>query len=111
MRDGKCAPGGSEDVMESINSLNELQVAGKMRWNAAADAWSADADDVIRALAREGFEECKHEVARSRLHHVRNGVWQGLNRSTGCVASAVWVASDYRQQLVFIDVDGEPVRC
>jgi hypothetical protein len=37
-------------------------------------------------------------------------VWQGLNRATGHVASAVWVISDRRQPLVFIDIDGEPLR-
>jgi len=93
-----------------MDSLNELRVTGKMRWLGAADAWLAEADEVVRALASDGFEECKHEEARDRRHRSRNGVWQGLNHATGGVASAVWVGSDYRDQLVFIDIDGEPVR-
>jgi len=96
--------------MHSMESLNELRAAGKMRWIGSADAWLAEADDVMRALARDGFEECKHEEARDPRHHARNGVWQGLNRATGGVASAVWVVSDYRPHLVFIDIDGEPLR-
>jgi hypothetical protein len=96
--------------MHSMDSLNELRAAGRMRWLGAADAWLAEADEVVRALAREGFEECKHEEARDRRHHARNGVWQGLNRVTGGVASAVWVGSDHRDRLVFIDIDGEPLR-
>jgi len=93
-----------------MESLNELLATGKMRWMSAADAWLAEADDVTQALARDGFEECKREEARDRRHHARNGVWQGVNRATGGVASAVWVVSDRRQHLVFIDIDGEPLR-
>ena len=96
--------------MDSMESLDALRVAGKMRWVGVADAWLAEADDVVHALARDGFEECKHEEARDRRHQLRNGVWQGLNRATGHVASAVWVVSDRRQPLVFIDIDGEPLR-
>ena len=62
-----------------------------MRWIGVANAWLAEADDV------------------DRRHRARNGVWQGLNRATGHVASAVWVASDRRQPLVFIDIDGGPL--
>ena len=96
--------------MASIESLNALCATGKMRWIGAADAWRAEAEDVVHALARDGFEECKREEARDRRHHARNGVWQGLNRATGHIASAVWVVSDLRQPLVFIDIDGEPLR-
>lgn len=96
--------------MDPTKSLGELEAAGRMRWIDAADGWLADADEVMRALARDGFEECKHEEARDPRHHTRNGLWQGLNRATGGVASAVWVVSDHRRQLVFIDIDGEPLR-
>jgi len=38
-------------------------------------------------------------------------VWQGLNSRTGAVASAIWVnRPEAEQALVFIDIDGEPVR-
>ena len=96
--------------MHAIHSLNALRAAGKMRWLGSADAWLAEADEIMRALAQDGFEECKHEEARDPHHHARTGVWQGLDRTTGCVASAVWVISDDRPHLVFIDIDGEPLR-
>ena len=96
--------------MHSTESLDELRAAGKMRWIGSADAWLAEADDVMRALARDGFEECKHEEARDPRHHARNGVWQGLNAETGSVASVIWIrrglASD---ATVFIDIDGNPL--
>ena len=63
--------------------------------------------------------------ARCRDREATGGVWQGLNASTGAVASAVWVrpeassdgraahgletAAPDRGALVFIDIDGERV--
>lgn len=38
------------------------------------------------------------------------GVWQGVNRSTGCVASTVWVnRPSPAATIVFITIDGESV--
>lgn len=91
-------------------SLNALRDTGRIRWMGLTKGWIAEADEVVEALARDGFEECKHTETRDPHRHARSGVWQGLNRSTGEVASAVWVVSDARPHLVFIDIDGEPVR-
>ena len=39
------------------------------------------------------------------------GVWQGVNRTTGSVASAIWVTRAAQPHaLVFIEVDGELVK-
>lgn len=63
----------------------------------------------MEALAQDGFQECKREVARSPAdHRLAGGVWQGLNNETGAVASAVWVKSA-DQSLVFIEIDGRPL--
>ena len=90
--------------------LNQLRESGRMRWMGVAQGWIAEAEEVVSALARDGFEECRHTETRHPQSHARGGVWQGLNRSSGAVASAVWVNSDARPHLVFIDIDGEPVR-
>lgn len=95
--------------MHATGSLNQLRELGRMRWMSLAQAWIAEADDVVSALARDGFEECKFTETRDPHCHARSGVWQGLNRSTGAVASAVWIRSDARLHLVFIDIDGEPL--
>jgi hypothetical protein len=99
-----------EDAMCTTECLNQLREAGRMRWMNLTKGWIADAEEVVNALARDGFEECKHEETRDPHRHARGGVWQGVNPSTGAVASAVWIVSDARPHLVFIDIDGEPVR-
>ena len=95
--------------MQPTGNLNELREGGRLHRSHVTDAWTAEPNDVVNALARDGFEECKREEARSPRRHARGGVWQGLNPETGAVAVAVWICGDERQHLVFIDIDGEPV--
>jgi hypothetical protein len=48
------------------------------------------------------------EVTTSRRGQPAGGVWQGLNRCPGAVASAIWVnRPGWRQAIVFVDIDGE----
>ncbi|OLB99023.1 MAG: hypothetical protein AUH30_06450 [Candidatus Rokubacteria bacterium 13_1_40CM_68_15] len=92
-----------------MERLTELRENGTMRWSGEQRAWVAELDDVVSALAHDGFEEYKREIAR--CGHDRapaGGVWQGLNSKTGAVASAIWVRAE--TPLVFLDIDGETVR-
>ncbi len=95
--------------MEPTERLNELREFGRMRWMGSANGWIAEPDEVVRALASDGFEECKREETRNPHREATGGVWQGLNNQTGAVASAVWVRTQSRPPLVFIDIDGEPL--
>ena len=96
--------------MQLTGALHDLRTTGHLREFQAADGWTADPTDVISALAHDGFAQCKREEARDPHHHARGGVWQGLNHETGAVAVVTWICSDARDPLVFIDIDGEPVR-
>jgi len=80
-----------------------------MTWTAQEHGWVAVPDEIVAALARGGFEECKREMTTSRRDlRPAGGVWQGVNRLTGSVASAIWVArAAERLALVFIEIDGE----
>jgi hypothetical protein len=97
--------------MRHVNSLDELQATGRMQWSASDHAWTAKPDEVMAALARAGFEECKREEARTRRHgEPAGGLWQGLDSRTGSVASAVWFTSPtLHTSKMFIEIDGEPV--
>jgi hypothetical protein len=96
--------------MTDLRRLTELRGYGRMHWIPSEHAWTAEPDDVLAALTGEGFQEYKHEVARSRRDRApRGGVWQGLDGRTGMVASAVWVQRSDGSRMVFIDIDGEPL--
>jgi hypothetical protein len=96
-----------EGPMQGPDRLMELCRGGRMRWS--GEGWLAELDEVVDALARDGFQECKREVARNPTSHApTGGVWQGLNAQTGAVASAIWVRGDERS-LVFIEIDGRRV--
>ena len=95
--------------MVKVTTLDELHAQGRIRWNAHEHAWIAEPDEVVAALAQAGFEERRREIARSRSdREPAGGLWQGVNRRTGSVASAVWV--NVPAPVVFVDIDGVPVR-
>jgi len=82
-----------------------------MTWTTGGSAWVARPGEVIEALVHDGFEEYRREVARVGADlESSGGVWQGLNRETGAVASAIWVRRIAPPDaLIFIDIDGHPV--
>ena len=96
----------------SMRLLEELRGHGRMTWLEAEQGWMAAPDDVVAALSGNGFEECKREETTSRRDsRPAGGVWQGVNTRTGAVASAIWVNRlVWPQAIVFITVDGEPLR-
>ena len=97
--------------MLQLHGLDELRGQGGMTWVAAERAWMAVPDDVVSALARDGFDECKRELTTSRRDsRPAGGVWQGVNTRTGSVASAIWVSrTAWPQAIVFITIDGVSV--
>jgi hypothetical protein len=98
--------------MAETNRLDELRRHGRMRWLGDDQGWVARPDDVVDALANDGFEEYKRVEARSgRDRAPHGGMWQGINTRTGAVASAIWVQTGgEREPIVFIDIDGESLR-
>ena len=95
-----------------LTGLTELRGGGRMRWTERERGWVAAPDQVVDALVRGGFEECKHAVTSSRRDlRPSGGVWQGVNRVTGSVASAIWITRAAEPgALVFIEIDGDAVR-
>ncbi len=98
--------------MEQTAGLDQLREFGRMRWLEAAHGWRAEPDEVVGALAAEGFDEYKREEARGRRGAAASGgVWLGINSRTGTVASTIWVREpDTGDVLVFVEIDGKPVR-
>lgn len=95
--------------MQGKNGLSLLLEQGRMTWIDDERAWVAAPEDIVQALLEDGFEECKREMTTSRRdRRPAGGLWQGINRRTGSVASAIWVhRRSWPQALVFIGVDGE----
>jgi hypothetical protein len=98
--------------MEGRDRLNQLREFGRMHWLDQAQGWRVEPDEVVSALAAEGFEEYKREIARTpRAGTASGGVWQGIDHRTGAVASTIWVRQPTTgHPLVFIDIDGRPIK-
>lgn len=94
-----------------MSEIDDLRADGRMIWMEEERGWIAAPEEVVEALAKDGFEECKREVTTSRRDsRPAGGVWQGLNARTGSVASAIWVnRAAWPQATVFVTVDGEPL--
>jgi hypothetical protein len=97
--------------MDEMHGLKDLRHQGRMRWTGTEQGWLGPPDEIVAALAGDGYQEVKREEARTgRERHLTGGVWQGLNASNGSVAAAVWVTRQPTDQsLVFIAIDGRPV--
>jgi len=95
-----------------MTELDELRGHGRMTWIEAEQGWVAAPEEIVNALSSGGFEECKREVTTGRCHsRPAGGVWHGINRRTGAVASAIWVNRLLGlPALVFITMDGESLR-
>jgi hypothetical protein len=93
----------------AMHGLNDLCEQGRMLWIDAERGWSAAPDDIVDALSTDGFEECKRATTTSRRDlRPAGGVWQGVNRRTGSVASAIWMHRPRQARaIVFIAIDGE----
>jgi hypothetical protein len=83
-----------------------------MTWGEKERGWSAAPEEIMDALSNDGFEECKRATTTSRQDlRPAGGLWQGVNRQTGSVASAIWVhRRPPAQAIVFIAIDGESFR-
>lgn len=91
--------------------LDDLREQGRMTWSEPTGGWVAAPAEVLNALAKDGFDECKREMTAShRDCRPAGGVWQGVNPRTGSVASAIWVTRPAPQEaMVFIQIDGESI--
>jgi hypothetical protein len=104
-------------VRPDLPHLCELERSGKMCWRAEDHAWIADPEHVVLALANEGFDEYRREIARrARSPEAPSGIessggmWQGLDRRTGMIATVIWVTqATPAQSQVFIEIDRRQV--
>jgi len=98
--------------MRPMTGFNELRERARMTWIEQEHGWVAAPEEIVKALAKDGFEECKRETTTSRRDlRPAGGVWQGVNPRTGSVASAIWVTRpSWDQAIVFVSIDGESLK-
>jgi hypothetical protein len=91
--------------------FDRLCSEGRVEWAPRERAWVGRPDEIVSALASDGFQEYKHEVVRGgRDRRPTAGLWQGMNSETGAVGSAIWVhQTPGASAIVFVEIDGEAV--
>ena len=96
--------------MEEPNRLHALRESDRMRWLDDARGWRAEPEDVVNALAADGYQECKREIARVPRAKATGGVWQGIDPRTGAVASTIWTLDAAGAPIVFISINDRPLQ-
>jgi hypothetical protein len=88
-------------------TLNDLHKRGLMTWTERGKGWIGRPEDVVGALATDGFYECHRETASPSGGRPREGAWVGVNPRTRSVASVTWTDRlSPEPPMVFIEVDG-----
>ncbi|HEV8583912.1 MAG TPA: hypothetical protein VGT02_02975 [Methylomirabilota bacterium] len=89
--------------------MAELRREGRMTWLELERGWIGAPEEILSALAQDGFAECKRALTTSRSDsRPAGGLWQGVDARTATVASAIWVnRPGWQQAIVFIDIDGQ----
>src|SRR5207248_370616 len=65
--------------MREMSGLAELRRHGRMTWMEPQRGWVAAPEEILTALAKDGFEECKRALTSSRSDsRPAGGVWQGV---------------------------------
>jgi len=97
-----------DNVMPSLNSLYRQ---GRMTWTEREKAWIGRPEEVLAALARDGFHECRREAAASAgARRPTEGAWDGVNPHTRSTISVTWKARRAPEpSMVFIEIDGDSI--
>jgi hypothetical protein len=93
--------------MDGSESTRDVNRSGAGNLEALPRMDATRPEELVEALAAGGFEEYRNELIRGRRDHRSvGGIWQGLSRGTGAVASLIWASSPERGgAVVFVDVD------
>ena len=102
---------GMRQMDSLVPTLNDLYKQGRMTWTEQGRGWIGRPEEVLGALATDGFYECHRESATSRSGHPPvEGAWDGINPHTKSVASVTWTARlEPEPPMVFIEIDGESI--
>jgi hypothetical protein len=92
-------------------TLNDLYQEGRMTWTEEGKGWIARPEEVLGALATDGFCEClRTRVASPAGRRPTGGAWDGVNPHTRSVASVTWTVRQAPEPpMVLIEIDGESI--
>jgi hypothetical protein len=94
-----------------VPTLNDLYKQGRMTWAEQEKGWIGRPEEVLGALATDGFYECHREgPAGPSERRSAEGAWDGVNPHTRSVASVTWtVRRAPEPPMVFIEIDGDSI--
>ena len=94
-----------------VPTLNDLYRQGRMTWTEQGKGWIGRPEEVLGALATDGFYECHRERPVSPIgRRSTEGAWDVVNRHTRSLASVTWTTRRAPElPMVFIEIDGDSI--
>jgi len=94
-----------------VNGIVELHDQGTMTWTEREHGWVAGPDEVLNALAGDGFEECSREMTTGRrdLRPARRMARRQWGHGIGGLGD-LDCPRHSAPALVFIELDGELIK-
>lgn len=94
-----------------IPTLNGLYMQGRVAWMEQTKSWIGRPEEVLGALATDGFYECQRETpAGPTEERPMEGAWDGVNPHTRSVASVTWTDRlSAAPPMVFIEINGDSI--
>ena len=92
-------------------TLNDLYKRGRMTWTEQGKGWIGRPEEVLGALATDGFYECQRERAAIPIgRRPAEGAGAGVNPHPRTMASVTWtVRRAPAPPMVFIEIDGDSI--
>jgi hypothetical protein len=101
----------TRQINSSIPSLNGLSEQGRMTWTEREHGWVGMPEEILAALAMDGFQECTRELTTSPARDGRaGGAWRGINPRMKSAAAVDWmIRPAAATATVFIEIDSQPI--
>jgi len=98
-------------ISSSMPSLNDLCAQGRITWSEQEHGWAGMPEEILAALAMDGFQECRREMATSPAGDgSAGGAWRGVNPRMKSVAAVDWlIRPTAAAAMVFIEIDRQSI--
>ena len=102
---------GTRQINGSTPSLNDLYEQGRITWTERERGWVGMPEEILAALAKDGFQEGTRKVTASPVgDEPAGGTWRGINPRMRSMAAVVWmIRPAAAMATVFIEIDRQSI--
>jgi len=101
----------TQQVSNAIPSLNGLCERGRITWAEREHGWVGMPEEILAALAMDGFHECAGQRSTSVAgDRPASGTWRGVNPRMRSMVAADWMSRPAAAAAtLFIEIDSQSI--